>query len=112
MQGYPGRKFRRPRTSLKLDDDRPLVRLANAREHMKKPRKRKPSNLTRLKKRLEQLSLEFSAAPSDITKAKLIVQIRATEEQIKIESIHRITGFNQVKGYEILSGAPGLGKRS
>ena len=61
---------------------------------------------------LEQLQHDFAAVPSDITKAKLIVQIRATEEQIKIESIHRITGFNQVKGYEILSGAPGLGKRS
>lgn len=79
---------------------------------MKKNRKRKPSKLSRLKKHLEQLQHDFAAVPSDITKAKLIVQIRATEEQIKIESIHRITGFNQVKGYEILSGAPGLGKRS
>lgn len=79
---------------------------------MKKTRKRKPSKLSRLKKRLVQLQLEFAAAPSDITKARLVVQIRATEEQIKIESIHRITGFNQLKGYEILSGAPGLGKRS
>lgn len=79
---------------------------------MKKPRKRKPNKLTRLKNRFEQLQLEFAAAPSDITKAKLIVQVRATEEQIKIESIHRITRFNQLKGYEILSGAPGLGKRS
>lgn len=79
---------------------------------MKKNRKRKPSKLSGLKKRLKYLELEFASAPSDITKAKLIVQIRATEEQIKIESFHRVTGFNRVKGYEILSGAPGLGKRS
>ncbi len=79
---------------------------------MKKKRKRKPSKLTTLKKRLEKLRLEFATAASEITKARLIVQIRATEDQIKIESIHRITGFNQMKGYEILAGAPGLGKRS
>lgn len=78
---------------------------------MKKNRKRKPSKLTGLKKRLEHLRLEFAAATSEVTKAKLIVQIRTTEEQIKIESFHRITGFNRMKGYEILSGAPGLGKR-
>ena len=79
---------------------------------MKKNRKKKPSKLTGLKKRLEHLEQEFAAAASEITKARLIVQIHTTEKQIKIESFHRITGFNRMKGYEILSGAPGLGKRS
>lgn len=79
---------------------------------MKKNRKRKPSKLSRLKKHLEHLRIEFASAATDITRSKLIVQIRTIEEQIKIESFHRITGFNRVKGYEILSGAPGLGKRS
>jgi hypothetical protein len=79
---------------------------------MKKNRKRKPSKLTGLKKRLEHLQQEFATAASDTTKAKLIVQIHSTERQIEIESFHRITGFNRMKGYEILSGAPGLGKRS
>lgn len=65
-----------------------------------------------LKKRLEYLRSEFATVASEITKAKLIVQIRTTEEQIKIESTNRITGFNRIKGYEILAGAPGLGKRS
>lgn len=79
---------------------------------MKMKRKRKPSKLTGLKKRLEHLLLELSATASEVTKAKLIIQIHTTEEKIKIESLHRITGFNRIKGHEILSGAPGLGKRS
>ena len=32
--------------------------------------------------------------------------------KIKIEDFHKISGFNKIRGYEILSGAPGLGKRS
>lgn len=79
---------------------------------MKKSRKRKPSKLKSLKNRLEHLQQEFATATSDPTKAKLIVQIHTIARQIEVESFHRITGFNQMKGYEILSGAPGLGKRS
>lgn len=74
-------------------------------------RKRKASTLFKLKKRLEQLQHAFAVA-SEVTQAKLVVQIRATEELIKIESGHRTSGFNRIRVREIPAGAPGLGKRS
>jgi hypothetical protein len=73
-------------------------------------RKRKASTLSRLRKRLEQLQHAFSVA-SEVTRAKLVVQIRVTEELIKIELGHRVSGFNRIRVREIPAGAPGLGKR-
>ena len=78
----------------------------------KHSKKRKPSELTKLKKRLTRLQSEIAAATSEVTKKKLLFQIFITEEKIKIEDFHKISGFNKIRGYEILSGAPGLGKRS
>jgi len=74
-------------------------------------RKRKASMLSKLRKRLEQLQHAFAVA-SEVTQAKLVVQIRATEELIKIELRHRTSGFNRIKVREIPTSAPGLGKRS
>jgi hypothetical protein len=80
---------------------------------MGKRLKRKPNQLSALKKRLAKLEIEFAAAESESTKAKLFIQIQSTVEKIRIESMHRITGFNRMRGYEVSSGvAPGLGKRS
>ena len=80
---------------------------------MKKSKKRrKQSELTKLKKRLARLQSDIATATSEITRKKLLVQIFQVEEKIKIEDFHRISGFNKIRGYEILSGAPGLGKSS
>ncbi|HRM54036.1 MAG TPA: hypothetical protein PLS11_08995, partial [Ottowia sp.] len=87
--------------------------LIPALEFMKKrSKKRKPSELTKLKKRLARLQSDIATVTSEITKKKLLVQILLTEEKIKIEEFHKVSGFNKIRGYEILSGAPGLGKRS
>lgn len=77
---------------------------------MKKPKKRK-NKLAQLKKRLDILKSSYATTESEITKSKLMLQIIHTEEQIKIESIHRISGFNHMH-HEIIAGAPGLGKKS
>lgn len=60
---------------------------------------------------MKQLQHAFAVA-SEVTQAKLVVQIRATEELIKIELGHRNSGFNRIRVREIPAGAPGLGKRS
>lgn len=78
----------------------------------KHSKKRKPSELTKLKKRLFRLQLDIANAASEVTKKKLFAQAFLTEEKIKIEQFHKVSGFNKIRGYEILSGAPGLGKRS
>ena len=78
----------------------------------KRSKKRKQSELTKLKKRLVRLQSDIATVTSEITKKKLLVQILLTEEKIKIEEFHKVSGFNKIRGYEILSGAPGLGKRS
>lgn len=74
-------------------------------------RRRKASTLSKLRKRLEQLQHAFAVA-SEVTQAKLVVQIRTTENLINIELGHRTSGFNRIKVHEIPAGAPGLGKRS
>jgi hypothetical protein len=81
----------------------------------KKPaskRKRKPSKIALLKKRLEGLQRDLAAAITEETKCKLIAQITATESYIRIEQMHRLSGFNKLQKSDILCGAPGLGKRS
>ena len=78
----------------------------------KRNRKRKQGELTKLKKRLARLRSEMTIATSEVTKKKLLFQIFYTEDKIKIEELHKISGFNKIRGHEIPSGAPGLGKRS
>ncbi|MCZ2407308.1 MAG: hypothetical protein LC097_11350 [Burkholderiales bacterium] len=78
----------------------------------KRSKKRKQSELTKLKNRLARLQSDIAVAASEITKNKLLAQVFDVEEKIKIEEFHKITDFNKIRGYEILSGAPGLGKRS
>lgn len=78
---------------------------------MKKKRKRKQSRLAQLKKNLERLRHDCAEADSQETRAKLTLQILLMEQRVKQEEMHRVSGFNRIKGYEIPSGAPGLGKR-
>lgn len=78
----------------------------------KRSKKRKQSELMKLKNRLARLQSDIATATSDVTRNKLLIQVLDVEEKLKIESFHKITGFNRIRGYEILSGAPGLGKRS
>lgn len=78
----------------------------------KRKRKRKPSKITLLKKRLEGLQRDLAAATSEITKVKLLAQIIITESDIRVEQMHQLSGFNKLQRSEILCGAPGLGKRS
>ena len=78
----------------------------------KRGKKKRQSDLAKLKKRLAQLQSGIATATSDATKNKLILQVFDVEAKIKIENFHKITGFNRIRGYEIPSGAPGLGKRS
>ena len=77
----------------------------------KRNKKRKHSELIKLKKRLIRIQLDIVTATSEITRNKLLIQILDVEEKIKIEDVHKISGFNKIRGYEIPTGAPGLGKR-
>jgi hypothetical protein len=72
-------------------------------------RNRRVSTLSKLRERLGQLQHTFAAA-SEVTQAKLVVQIRATEELITIELGHRTSGFNRIRIHEISASASGLGK--
>lgn len=78
----------------------------------KRNKRRKQSELKKLKKRLARFQFDIAITTSEITKKKILIQILDVEEKIKIEDFHKISGFNKIIGYEILSGAPGLGKRS
>lgn len=72
---------------------------------------KKISAVSKLEKRLARLKLDFSLAGKLETRAKLIFQIRLAEEDIKKEKMHKISGLNKIRYCEVLSGAPGLGKR-
>ena len=78
----------------------------------KRKRKRRPSKTALLKKRLEGLQRDLAATTTEETKCKLTAQITAIESNIRIEQMHRLSGFNKLQKSEILCGAPGLGKRS
>lgn len=56
----------------------------------KRSKKRKPSELTKLKKRLARLQSDIATVTSEITKKKLLVQILLAEEKIKIEEFHKV----------------------
>ncbi|MEJ5149720.1 hypothetical protein [Comamonas sp. MYb396] len=75
-------------------------------------KKRKPSELSKLKKRLARLHSEIAAAETELAKSRLLIQVAATEAKIKVEMLHKVSGFNRLRYYEIPAGAPGLGKRS
>jgi hypothetical protein len=79
----------------------------------KTPKKRHPSRLTVLKRRLEKLKHLLCVTPSDKAKASFANQIIDVELQIKVEVVHRLSGFNRINRQELLSGVtPGLGKRA
>ncbi len=85
----------------------------NSREVTKKRKKRRPSKLFTLSKKLEALRHAISTAVSDKANSSFANQIIATELQIQIEKTHRLSGFNRMSRQEILSGVtPGLGKRA
>lgn len=73
--------------------------------------KRKITRLKRLKSQLASQIAALDSATKDDAKGRLANRIIETKMQIEIEKTHRISKYHQIKGYEISSGSPGLGKR-